>query len=199
MLALYFEVKFLLQLPFVFTFCINHMQSREYNGITYGSMVSGISSTWGRNWYQKAAQNAVPPQLHCFLSCAFPPCFLPWKLEMLFLQQVNQGSCKQHTSVFLCMGPSSTVVNVVIPLQKKQAELKWHWNAIFNMHVVLPHLFALLLSDLSLSLFIPSFHSLQAPSTSLWYFASAMPLLLHFFKPAVDKPWIQNTGNRPFH
>lgn len=45
MLALYFEVKFLLQLYFVFTFCINHMKNREYNGITYDSVISGSSST----------------------------------------------------------------------------------------------------------------------------------------------------------
>lgn len=44
MLALYFEVKFLLKLCFVFTLCINHMKNRDYNDITYDSMVSGISS-----------------------------------------------------------------------------------------------------------------------------------------------------------
>lgn len=35
MLGLYFEVKFLLQLCFVFTFCINYMKNREYNDIHY--------------------------------------------------------------------------------------------------------------------------------------------------------------------
>lgn len=39
-----------------------------------------------------------------------------------------------------------------------------------------------------LSLFIPSFQSLTAPSTSPWYYASAMPLQLCLSKQAVDSP-----------
>lgn len=170
---------------FVFTFCINYMKDGEYNGITHDSVISGISSTWSRNCYHKAAQNAVPPLLHCFLSCTFPPHFLLWKLEMLFLQQVNQGSCKQHTSVFPCMGPSSTVDNVVIPWEKNRQLIKMPflsctWSYLTYLHCCL--------LTCSVLLFIPSFQSLGAPSTSLWYFASALPLWLHLSKLAVDDP-----------
>lgn len=91
--------------------------------ITHDSVVSRISLPGGRNCYQKAARNAILLQLHCFLSCTFPSCLLPWKLEMLFLQQVSQGSCKQCTSVFPCMEPSSTVDNVLIPWGKKKRQL----------------------------------------------------------------------------
>lgn len=91
--------------------------------ITPDSVVSGISSLGVRNCYQKAAWNAILPQLHCFLSCTFPSCLLPWELEMLFLQQVILGSCKQHTSVFPWTEPSSTVDNVLIPWGKKKRQL----------------------------------------------------------------------------
>lgn len=81
--ALYFESVDsidLLQLCVVFTFCIYItfcMKNRELPALPVNCLVSGIFSAWGRNYYQKAAQDAVPPQLRCFPSCTFPPCLIP--------------------------------------------------------------------------------------------------------------------------